>query len=131
MVKKMTRARWKDLLFYSLILAWPITQFCVFYIGVNFNSILMAFQSTDAATGTTSFVWFENFERLFNNMKNDILYAQALENSLKIWALGLVVGMPIGLLFSYYIYKNKPDSNQKDQNSDYSRLSIHYNYPLL
>ena len=85
MVKKMTKSRWKDLLFYTIILAWPITQFCVFYVGVNINSVLMAFQSTDAATNTTKFVWFENFERLFDNIQNDVLYIGALKNSLKFW----------------------------------------------
>ena len=108
MVKKMTKARWKDLLFYAIVLAWPITQFCVFYVGVNINSVLMAFQSTDAATNTTKFVWFENFERLFDNIQNDVLYIGALKNSLKFWAQSLFIAMPVGLLFSYYIYKKKP-----------------------
>ena len=29
-----------DLLFYSLLMIWPLLQFAVFYIYVNFNSIL-------------------------------------------------------------------------------------------
>ena len=98
----------KDLLFYILLLAWPITQFCVFYIGVNFNSILMAFQNYDMTTGKSTFVWFANFRELFYNLANDPLYITAIKNSFKLWGVGLLVSMPIGLLFSYYIYKKRP-----------------------
>ena len=96
------------MLFYILLLAWPITQFCIFYIGVNFNSILMAFQNYDIATGKTTFVWFANFRELFYNFANDPLYLTALKNSFILWGVGLFVSMPIGLLFSYYIYKKRP-----------------------
>ena len=37
-----------DLLFYGLLLALPLAQILVFYFGVNFQSILMAFQRYDA-----------------------------------------------------------------------------------
>ena len=108
MMKNKSIQKKKDLLFYILLLAWPITQFCVFYIGVNFNSILMAFQNYDMTTGKSTFVWFANFRELFYNLANDPLYITAIENSFKLWGVGLLVSMPIGLLFSYYIYKKRP-----------------------
>lgn len=108
MMKNKSIQKKKDLLFYILLLAWPITQFCVFYIGVNFNSILMAFQNYDMTTGKSTFVWFANFRELFYNLANDPLYITAIENSFKLWGVGLLVSMPIGLLFSYYIYKKHP-----------------------
>lgn len=44
---KLSKGKMKDILFYCLMLAWPVAQFLVFYIGVNGNSILMAFQNID------------------------------------------------------------------------------------
>lgn len=108
MAKKMNSARKKDLLFYCLLLAWPVLQFCVFYIGVNFNTVLMAFQSYDALTNTTTFVWFDNFKQFFFNLANDVMYLDAIKNSFIMWFVGLFISMPVGLLFSYYIYKAKP-----------------------
>lgn len=103
MIKKMSKGRAKDLIFYCLVLAWPITQFCVFYVGVNFNSVLMAFKINGTNAGL-----FDNFTRLFFNLKNDVLYTTAIKNSLLFLAQSLFIAMPIGLLFSYYIYKKKP-----------------------
>ena len=34
-----------DILFYCLVLLIPLTQIAIFYFGVNFQSILMSFQS--------------------------------------------------------------------------------------
>lgn len=103
MVKKMSKRHWKDLIFYAVVLAWPITQFCIFYVGVNFNSVLMAFKTEGADAG-----YFENFRKLFYNLRSDVLYITAIKNSLAFCALSLFVAMPLGLLFSYYIYKKKP-----------------------
>ena len=108
MISNKSHQKKKDLLFYILLLAWPITQFCIFYIGVNFNSVLMAFQDYDIATGKSTIVWFENFRELFYNLAHDPLYITAIKNSLNIWGIGLFVSMPIGLSFSYYIYKKRP-----------------------
>ena len=54
-VKKRTRTAKGDMLFYVLMMAWPILQFCVFYIAVKFNSILYSFQRYDKLSRT--FTW--------------------------------------------------------------------------
>lgn len=94
----------KDLLFYCLILAFPVAQFCVFYIGVNFNSLLLAFKSYDSAN-TYHFVGFENFRNLFVLFGERTMYRVALKNSLIMFAVGTFCGLSLGLIFSYYIYK--------------------------
>lgn len=108
MTKNRNIQKKKDLIFYTLLLIWPITQFCIFYIGVNFNSVLMAFQDYDIATGKSTFVWFDNFRKLFYDLGHDPLYLTAIKNSFKLWGATLCISMPIGLLFSYYIYKKRP-----------------------
>ena len=101
----------RSLLFYSLMIAWPVLQFCVFYIGVNFNSILLAFK--DFGTSQTEYRWsFDNFKVWldFNDPLYGGLIPDALGVSLKAYAISLVVGLPLGLFFSYYIFKKMPGS---------------------
>ena len=59
--KKLLNRKKKQLIFYICIVALPILQFCVFYIGVNFNSILLAFKTFDADTNKYVFDGFNNF----------------------------------------------------------------------
>ena len=63
------------------LLLYPLVQFCICYVGVNLNSILLSFkeymQVDNPLTGLTTYEWhwlpsdrfFENFEgfRQFNN----------------------------------------------------------------
>ena len=94
------------LIFYIGFMAIPIIQFLVFWLGVNVNSILLAFQRYDMKTG--EFVWwgFKNIENVFNSLidPKGVLYI-ALGNSLKVYFVHLVIGVPCCLFFSYYIYK--------------------------
>ena len=65
--KRIWKGNRKDLLFYILMMAFPVAQFCIFYVGVNANSILLAFQKIDLAAGTT--VWTgANFANAFKLM---------------------------------------------------------------
>lgn len=104
--KKMNFKR-NGLIFYILTFAIPVIQFCIFYIGVNFNSILLAFKDYDAVTGKYSFAYFDNFKRFFDNIMLGAELTWAIKNSLKLWFTSLVVGVTFALLFSYYICKKK------------------------
>ena len=95
------------LLFYILMFAVPIAQFCIFYIGVNFNSILLAFKNYDAITGNYSFAKFDNFKQFFHNITLGTELSWAFRNSLKLWLVSLAIGTTFALLFSFYIYKKK------------------------
>ena len=55
-----------DLLFYSILMIWPLLQFAVFYIYVNFNSVLFAFSKYTNNTRSVSFSY------LFSNVKEFI-----------------------------------------------------------
>lgn len=93
-----------SLVFYVLLMVWPILQFTVFYIGVNTNSILLAFKKIDMKRNYT---WtFENFSNWFIKGSNDnTILMRALGVSLKTYIITLCTGVPLGLFFSYYIYK--------------------------
>lgn len=94
-------------LFYYLVFALPILQFCIFYIAVNFNSILLAFKNYDAMTGEYTIVWFDNFKSFLVNVTADPSLVFSIKNSLLLYLLGWVISTPLGLLFSYYIFKKK------------------------
>lgn len=89
-----------DLLFHSLLLVWPVLQFCVFYIGVNFNSFRLAFEGMN---GKPTLEWFAN---LFDPAQYyfDII-STAFLRSLKYYAISTVISVPLALLFAFYIYK--------------------------
>ena len=60
-IKKFNRSKRIELIFYIFMLAYPVVQFCIFYLGVNFNSILLAFQKIDVANNKVSWT-FDNFK---------------------------------------------------------------------
>lgn len=107
---KMSKGKKRDILFYCIMLVWPVAQFAVFYIGVNGNSILMAFQNIDISTNTTTWT-FDNIVNAFTMMTTSPLLLNALKMSLLSYFLMLVIGTPLGLLFSYYIFKKHFGSN--------------------
>lgn len=96
-------------LFYGLMIFLPILQFFIFYIVVNFNSILLAFQSYSVYGGkeVVSFVGLDNFKEIYKILTTDP--ANTLQvcfgNTMIFFALDILVVMPLSLLFGYYIYK--------------------------
>ncbi|MBR7141272.1 MAG: sugar ABC transporter permease [Clostridia bacterium] len=91
------------------MMIWPVAQFCVFYIGVNFNSILLSFQDIDIVNGTTTWT-FEKIIQAFQDMTSSKNLLLTAKNSLLVYFLSLIIGTPLGLFFSYYIYKKMPGS---------------------
>ena len=109
MVKKtgrMSSGKKKDLLFYCLVMLFPVVQFCVFYIAVNGNSILMAFQHIDVETNTIAWT-LDNMKNAFVMMTTSPRLLGALKMSVLSYLLILFIGTPLGLLFSYYIYRKQ------------------------
>lgn len=102
--------------FYWAMFSLPLLQFIIFYIGVNFNSILMAFQNIyierDTVNGgvkyVTEFAGLDTFKRFFTVELAGATgkFATAIPNSLIYLAFSVVVVIPLGLIFSYYVYKN-------------------------
>ena len=102
-------ANWKrrDLGFYILLMAFPVLQFAVFYIGVNAKSIMMAFQRIDIINGTTEWT-FDNIKEAFRMMTTTPQMLSILSVSIVSYLLTQGIGIPLALFFSYYIYKKLP-----------------------
>lgn len=99
----------KAKVFYGLMLVVPVLQFVFFYVAVNFNSIVLAFQKYELRDGSLQLVnaGFENISAFFKWMAGGNAFKYLLKNTLIIYAIGLFIGLGCGLCFSYYIYKQK------------------------
>lgn len=105
-VKKRTRAAKGDMLFYVLMMAWPILQFCVFYIAVKFNSILYSFQRYDKLSRT--FTWTLDYVKsALKMMTTSPVLVETMKMTLLFFLLFTGINTPLGLLFSYYISKKQ------------------------
>ena len=112
-VQQATRKKNKkrgQIVFAIVMLFIPLTQFFLFYVCVNFNSILMAFQKYTRTSGgwVTSFAGFDNFKsilsKIFITDESTELQA-AFANSFLMCFLNLTVKTFLALLFSFYICK--------------------------
>ena len=88
----------------------PIVHFFAFYLYVNINSFVMAFQNYtmdwDAGMVTTFSGW-DNFVTAWSSLDR---YPNMFRNSVIFVSIDLFVSQPLALLASYYIYKKKPGS---------------------
>ena len=89
--------------FYALIMAFPTVQFLIFYLYVHIDSFLLPFQSYDLVAGTMEWTT-SNFSLAF-----EVLFSQNILHGFSLnflsYGISLLVAMPLGLLFSFYIYK--------------------------
>ena len=112
---KLKNKRTQDLIFCLLILAIPMIQFAIFYIGVNVNSFAMVFQKyvVDPSTGRGRYEFAgiaQNLQTLKNTLKMEQVLAPAIRNSLISFLTITVVGITLSLVFSLSIFKKFPGS---------------------
>lgn len=100
--RKVGKSGW---IFYSIAMAVPILQFLIFYIGVNINSVLMAFQKYDTASGRSDWIGFYNFVTAFTDLMKGDRLKYLLLNSLLYFVISVGIVTPLSLMFSYYIYR--------------------------
>lgn len=93
----------KRALFIIAMIIVPMANFFVFYVYVNFDSVLMAFRWT-SPTGETeySLKWFKTVIEALFVRKDMLLY---LGNTLKYFGVSIIVIMPLTLAIAYFLYK--------------------------
>ncbi len=110
--KEMTKKnrKLKRRLFYISIVTLPMIHWLIFYVVVNFNSILLALKIMQNG----EYVWanqvgdnslFKNFIDIFEITFKTASFKKTLFNSLLYYFIGLATGTVLSLFFSYYIYK--------------------------
>lgn len=96
-----------DLLFYCILLLIPLAQIGIFYFGVNFQSIMMSFQTyTDAGGGTFTWDVSANFRDFALEVQSPTFW-KMVGSSFMVWIFTQFAGTVLALIFSYYIYKKK------------------------
>ncbi|MBQ7369769.1 MAG: sugar ABC transporter permease [Clostridia bacterium] len=105
--KKMIKLRRN--LFILGMLSIALINFLVFWVYVNVDSILMAFQiNTRQGVEWT----LDNFSRFFKEVKMpEFELGLAIENTLLLYLVGTVIGLPLSFLFAYYLFKKVPLSS--------------------
>lgn len=96
-----------DALFYASFMVIPVISFLVFYVYVNLDSFVMAFQKPE--DGKLVFAALENFEWFFRQLKNGSVddvdnLRLAFVNTFKTFGVQMLL-FPVGLFVSYFIYK--------------------------
>ena len=114
--KKMKRTR-QRLIFYILIMIFPLLHFSIFKIYINLDMIAMAFSEyvkPDGVVLVRQFAGFKNFASIFelfgSSTRTGLAYSRLLGNSMMFYGIGLTF-IPIGIFFAYYIYKGYPLAN--------------------
>ncbi|MBE5752059.1 MAG: sugar ABC transporter permease [Clostridiales bacterium] len=109
--RRVNYRRKKQIVFFTSLVVLPLFQFCIFYIYVNINSFILAFQEYSWKEGVlglnVEFARFKNFSEAFGIMKAG---GNMLLNSFWMFILSTVFGLTLALFFSYYIYKKNPCS---------------------
>ena len=95
-----------ELLFLTLALALPLLQFIIFYLVVNFNSILLSFQEYQA-DGTFKIIGFQNFQNVITDLVTDELTLKMFANTFITLAVTLADKVLV-FFFAYLIYKKLP-----------------------
>ncbi len=109
--KSLGKIKTKKLIFCIAVLALPLLQVAIMYFGVNFNSFFLAFKEykiDGAGNMAVSWVGFDNIVKFASNVfsSGGALF-HAFLNSLIVFGSCILVGIPLALIFSYYIYKKK------------------------
>lgn len=100
-----SKGKWKKWLFYGCLIFLPLLQFAVMYVYVNFNSLIMAFRDYSIETNRWGWVGFENFKDLFYDIGRLPTLRTGFLNSIIVWILGLVITLPLGIIFAFFVYK--------------------------
>lgn len=106
--KSMGHFKRSERIFLFTLLAYPVLHVTIFYVGVNFNSILLAFEKYDMNAGKYYFDGISNFMKFFNALKYESLMKTALKNSCLTYLFMQGVFFPLCVLFSFFIYKKLP-----------------------
>ena len=100
---KYSRFEKRDFWFVYLLIAFPILQFCIFWVYVNASSILMSFQT---ATGEWTLL---NFKAVFSALNKldtyGLNFGESLKNSVTLWIINHLICFPITVVTTYILQR--------------------------
>lgn len=99
--KKKSAMKRRETIFLVCILALPVLNWLIFWLSVNVSSFVLAFQDN---AGNWSFINFTLFWNQLTSPYGDTV-GMAILNTLKYFAVNLLLVFPLTLIMSYFIYK--------------------------
>ena len=99
--KKKSAMKRRETIFLVCILALPVLNWLIFWLSVNVSSFILAFQDN---AGNWSFINFTLFWNQLTSPYGDTV-GMAILNTLKYFAVNLLLIFPLTLIMSYFIYK--------------------------
>lgn len=102
----MATVKRSKLIFYCTAFALPILQFLVFYLYINFNSFMLAFQKYEFGKGYV-FDGLSVFKEVFHDFKTMDILLFSVKNSLLLFFWTFIFGSIGSIFFSYYIFKKR------------------------
>lgn len=104
--KRANYGRRKETIFYVSLIALPFIHYLIFYVYVNLNSVLMAFKEIQVVNGIVNVKFgFSNFIQIIEDVVYGVAMKEMIGNSLLFYVINLVIGLPLALFFSFYVYK--------------------------
>ena len=105
----MKRNKMKKKIFIILMLAYPLLQFAVFWVYINFNTVLMTFQRYSFMTQQYKWVGFSNYQILFREFTQDhSVLLLSIRNSLVFFPWNNFVLLPVSIVCAFILHKKVP-----------------------
>ena len=97
----------QKLIFYVSIIVLPLLQFFIFYLCVNFNSLMLSFNNYTIVDGvlTQSFVGLTNVGNAFKQVFSDPIFAYAWKNSI-IFYFKIFISVYFDFAAVWYVFGN-------------------------
>lgn len=108
--KSMGHFKRSQRIFLFTLLFYPVLHVTIFYVGVNLNSILLAFEKYDIKQGKYYFDGISNFVKFFQAVKYESVMKTAIKNSCITYLFMQGIFFPLCVVFSFFIYKKLPGS---------------------
>ncbi len=102
--RKMMTRNTKRRIFYIAVIALFIVETCIFYIGVNMSTFLLAFQAQDSYGTDLYFVGLRHFETILKWFARE-RSVRMIGYSFLMYGFHIGIGTPLALFLSYYVYK--------------------------
>lgn len=100
----------QEQVFLFFFLLYSVVQFLIFYVGVNINSILLAFRKYDVLNATYSYAGFSNFGNVLRDLFVNGKLTLAVKNSSIQFAINFFLAIPLHVIVAYGVFKKIPCS---------------------
>lgn len=95
----------KKNIFIVSMLAFSVIQFLIFWVFVNFDTVLLTFRSFNFNTGKYDWIGFDNYKRIFFDRTNWPLLRKIILNSVLFFPVTNFILLPLSIVAAYILYK--------------------------